>query len=798
MKKYNYSEDNIDEARAYSNLTNNKRPPKANDRWTLYLVFCCVVACLSSFQFGYNIGVTNLPTNLIKEFYDVNYYNGVSRSSLPIQPSEAKTNENKAIINEEINISSGDHNNNSNNNNVVTQNDTHNNVVKKPEVESKDELNSEQNKNHDQNKEVEAHAGVSQDGDNIKNENKEKNVGAEDSENKDQNKDESLTKKDHVVIDNSNKEQEPHENSKPQDEKNNETGEQKTEELNSDEKHQDSKEQEKNANSNQEDKTKHQDESETDKQKPQEENGKANNNSVEEVNQDLKEKQPNNVEKELQNKNDELTENKSSESNNQNNEKKASAEDVVEHKGDKQERKRRDAKKQSADAPNKKFNRKIEFLWTITTCLFVFGGMIGAFCGNWILSIFGRKYGIIFHNMFTIVGALLAFLSTSLSSPVCVMVSRVFFGLQGGMSCGLIPTYLSEISPANLRGATGVIHQLFITMGILVAQVLGFRQLLGTESSWNYLLAIPIIPCVICVFFMLLFCPESPKALLMKKGREDEAREVLCKLRNTNNVSYEIEQINLEADDSCGSGDESISLFQLLKLKDYRMPLFTGLILQLTQQLCGINAVFFYSESIFRNAGITPDQIQYAVLCTGAVNVIMTVICVPLIDRLGRKPLLVVPLIIIVLDFVALTVFMLLQTPNSVYAYLSIMCIIVFIMCFAIGLGPIPFIYVAECFRQEARGAALSICMFTNWAANLLLTLVFPYMSDLLKEYVFLVFTAIVVVALVAIVLKVPETKGRTTEEIMCEFNGRSETLMMRSTYSSNNQSEDLLLHHKA
>jgi hypothetical protein len=135
-------------------------------------------------------------------------------------------------------------------------------------------------------------------------------------------------------------------------------------------------------------------------------------------------------------------------------------------------------------------------------------------------------------------------------------------------------------------------------------------------------------------------------------------------------------------------------------------------------------------------------------------------------------------MLLIIVDFVALTVFLLFQQQSQnnasslIYSYMSIVCIIVFIMSFAIGLGPIPFIYVAECFRQDARSAALAICMFVNWVANLALTVAFPYMATLLNNYVFLVFTAIVAFAVLVIFKKVPETKNRSVDEIMAHFNG--------------------------
>ncbi|RNA44261.1 solute carrier family facilitated glucose transporter member 3, partial [Brachionus plicatilis] len=125
---------------------------------------------------------------------------------------------------------------------------------------------------------------------------------------------------------------------------------------------------------------------------------------------------------------------------------------------------------------------------------------------------------------------------------------------------------------------------------------------------------------------------------------------------------------------------------------------------------------------------------------------------------------------LIVVDFVVLTVF--LHLKGSLFSSLSIVCIMVFIVCFAVGLGPIPFIYAAECFGQDARGAALAICMFTNWVANLLLTLLFPTMAKILGENVFLVFGVIVLLSLVVIIKKVPETKGKSFEEIELKLNG--------------------------
>lgn len=131
----------------------------------------------------------------------------------------------------------------------------------------------------------------------------------------------------------------------------------------------------------------------------------------------------------------------------------------------------------------KKVNRATKMLWTLTNCLFVIGGIIGAFISKILMDKLGRKIAILLHHVASILASILALVSYFIHSPVSFMVARLLFGIQGGMSCTLIPAYLSEISPPALRGRTGVFHQLCITIGILIAQVLGLRQLLGIVKS---------------------------------------------------------------------------------------------------------------------------------------------------------------------------------------------------------------------------------------------------------------------------------------------------------------------------
>jgi Na+/melibiose symporter-like transporter len=189
----------------------------------------------------------------------------------------------------------------------------------------------------------------------------------------------------------------------------------------------------------------------------------------------------------------------------------------------------------------------------------------------------------------------------------------------------------------------------------------GFRQILGTEQSWHFLISFPIVIGTIGMILLIVWLPESPNDLILRFKDDAKALKTIQKLRNSENVSNELDELNAELMSSNKSQNDSITLIQLIKAKDLRLPLILSVVMQISQQMCGINAVFFYSERMFRNASIQPEHIQYAVFVVGAINVITTIITVPLIDRIGRKPLIVIPMIIMIVDFIILTLLLVFQ-----------------------------------------------------------------------------------------------------------------------------------------
>lgn len=414
-------------------------------------------------------------------------------------------------------------------------------------------------------------------------------------------------------------------------------------------------------------------------------------------------------------------------------------------------------------------NDKIEILWSATVAIFVLFGMIGAFASGWFADYFGRKRGIIIITFVMFVAALAGGISKTLLSFELVIVHRALVGLHCGLNVSLASLYLAEISPKKIRGSIGTCHQLFITVGILWSNIMGVSKLAGTEDSWPWVFVFNAFPAALCLICMP-FCPESPRYLLIKKGNEQDARDGLRKFRGYLDVEDEIDEMKVEARKS--QSVEEFSLKKLLTTPELRIPVIIACCLQIAQQFSGINAVMSYSSFMYQNAGVDQNLIEWIVCLTSLINVLTTIPAVPLMEKLGRRPLLIYPMICMALSFVVLTIFHNLQYVESmtenhgIFAIIGIVAMHTYVIGFAVGLGPIPFIVVGEIFRQEPRAAAMSLSLTFNWICNFILMMVFRFMQKGMRGYVYLPFIGVLVLAVAFIFLMVPETKNRTFDEI--------------------------------
>ncbi|CAG9859239.1 unnamed protein product [Phyllotreta striolata] len=413
----------------------------------------------------------------------------------------------------------------------------------------------------------------------------------------------------------------------------------------------------------------------------------------------------------------------------------------------------------------------VTFVFSLMTSVFCIGGMIGGATTGLVADKFGRKLGLLLNNILVILAVICEASSKALTSYELIILGRFLIGVNSGLNAGLAPMYLAEISPINLRGAVGTVYQLVITISILVAQVLGLKNILGTDDLWITLLAMTIVPAIFQLI-TLPFCPESPKFILSSKGNENQARKALSWFRGTMDVHEEMDVMKAES--------EALKLIpkttvrELVTNSTLRIPLIISLTVMIAQQLSGINAVMFFSSTIFGMAGLTGDSPTYATLAMGGINVMMTVVSLFLVERAGRKTLLLVGFGGMAVDTLLLTIGMLFAHTGSTAGIFCVIFVLIFVVMFAIGPGSIPWFLVSELFNQSARPTATSLAVCINWTANFIVGLAFLPLKDSIGSYVFLIFFVLQVVFFVFIYKKVPETKNKTLEEITAMFRQQS------------------------
>ncbi|XP_048006369.1 glucose transporter type 1 [Leguminivora glycinivorella] len=415
----------------------------------------------------------------------------------------------------------------------------------------------------------------------------------------------------------------------------------------------------------------------------------------------------------------------------------------------------------------------VKRLYSIAVSIFAIGGMLGGFSGGMIANRFGRKGGLLLNNILGISGASLMGFTKISHCYEMLFFGRFIIGVNCGLNTSLVPMYISEIAPLNLRGGLGTVNQLAVTVGLLLSQVLGIEQILGTDDGWPILLGLAICPAILQLL-LLPACPESPRYLLITRQWEEEARRALRRLRASNQVEEDIEE--MRAEERAQQAEASISMRELLCSPTLRAPLLIGVVMQLSQQLSGINAVFYYSTSLFTSSGLTEEAAKFATMGIGAIMVGMTLVSLPLMDRTGRRTLHLYGLGGMFIFSIFITISFLIKEMIDWMSYLSVVSTLSFVVFFAVGPGSIPWLITAELFSQGPRPSAMAIAVLVNWMANFVVGIGFPSMKALLENYTFLPFSVFLAIFWIFTYKKVPETKNKTFEEILALFrnsNGR-------------------------
>ncbi|XP_032515601.1 glucose transporter type 1-like isoform X1 [Danaus plexippus] len=408
-----------------------------------------------------------------------------------------------------------------------------------------------------------------------------------------------------------------------------------------------------------------------------------------------------------------------------------------------------------------------ETMFGVIVSIFAIGGMIGCPLASWVADTRGRKFALMVNAAFGVVGAVLMGFSKMSTSLAMLIIGRFLIGINCGFATTASPTYVSEIAPIRLRGAFGTVNQLAVALGLTLGQVLGIDVILGSDEGWPWLLGLAIVPSTI-QFFMLILAPESPRYLLLVQRDEEQTRKVLSNLRGTSDINDEIKDMHDE--DHAEKQEQKFSIADLIRIKFLRTPMIIGIVMHLSQQLGGINAVLYYSSSIFIKTGLSDGDARLASIGVGSMLFIMALVSIPLMDRLGRRTLQLVGLGGMTVFSVLMTIAFFTYENNTTMSIFAVIFTLLYVGFFGVGPSSIPWMILSELFSQGARSAAVSVGALVNWLANFIVGLTFIPLSDALGNFVFLPFTVLLIFFFAFTYFKLPETKNRTIEEVTAIF----------------------------
>jgi MFS transporter, SP family, galactose:H+ symporter len=392
----------------------------------------------------------------------------------------------------------------------------------------------------------------------------------------------------------------------------------------------------------------------------------------------------------------------------------------------------------------------------LVVAVVLIGACVGALSGGRLADRFGRRSMLIFTAIIFIAGALICAMSTDV---LVLILGRAIVGLGIGLASSTVPLYISEVSPAGARGWQVSLFQFAITVGILVAYLVDYA--FTKSGGWRWMLGLAVVPGAALGLGMLAL-PESPR-WNAQRGNVQKARDVLKKVRGTENVDAEMQEIEATLTQAHEHGRLSD-----LWLPEVRRAMVIGIGLAIFQQVTGINTVIYYAPKIIQSAGIS--SASGAILATagiGLVNVVMTIVSMWLIDRVGRRPLLLVGIAGMVVSLGVLGYAFYSPVHGHSFATVAVVTLMCYVGMFAISLGPIFWLLIAEIYPLKIRGAAEGVAAGANWAANFVVTFTFLTLLETIgASWSFWLYAVLAVGAWIFSFMLVPETKGRTLEEI--------------------------------
>uniref|UniRef100_W5MUT4 Solute carrier family 2, facilitated glucose transporter member 5 n=1 Tax=Lepisosteus oculatus TaxID=7918 RepID=W5MUT4_LEPOC len=324
----------------------------------------------------------------------------------------------------------------------------------------------------------------------------------------------------------------------------------------------------------------------------------------------------------------------------------------------------------------------LTILWSVTVSIFAVGGLFGAVGVHLLVKYVGRKGTLLLNNAFAVIASLLLALGELAGSFEMLILGRFIIGIDSGIALSALPMYLGEISPKQIRGSIGQFNSIFICVGVFTGQVLGLPELLGQESHWNFLFGFIMLPALVQLF-VLPFLPESPRYLLMEKQDSIGAKKAFQAFLGKDDVSEEMDEVHAEL--RAQNTLQLISIMGLFRDRSVRWQIITVIVTMACYQLCGLNAIWFYTNSILKEAGFANELIPYITLSTGGIETLAAVLSGLVIERVGRRQLLIAGFGAMTVCYGVLTIFLNFQSTVSWMPYLSFTSILAVIASFCIG-----------------------------------------------------------------------------------------------------------------
>lgn len=396
------------------------------------------------------------------------------------------------------------------------------------------------------------------------------------------------------------------------------------------------------------------------------------------------------------------------------------------------------------------------------------GCMIGACTCGWLADVIGRKRLLIVSALVFLVSSILTGAFSSFELFLC---ARFFGGVGIGIASGLSPMYIAEVSPSAIRGKLVSLNQMTIVLGILAAQIVNWliaepiatgATAASIAASWNgqmawrwmfWAAAVPSMLFLILSFFI----PESPRWQAMH-GDEASARNTLMRIGGEDYADSELQTIkaaNISQSNQAGLRE----LFS----KPFAKVLALGIFIAVFQQWCGTNVIFNYAQEIFQSAGYAVGDVLFNIVITGVANVVFTLVAIFTVDKLGRRTLMIIGAAGLCLIYAILGLCYYL----NVTGFFMIVLVVAAIGCYAMTLGPCTWVLISELFPNKVRAIAVATCTFALWVGSSTLTYTFPFLNAGLGSYgTFWIYSIVCLVGAVFITSRLPETKGKSLEEL--------------------------------